>query len=222
MSKYHIGWSANQKTGAMYVSTSSSDTCPEECQHLKLNTCYAKFSFLGMHWRRVDQVGVNWDELCQYVHHNVPDGQLWRHNQAGDLPGLSTDNSQIDLYKLQYLVSANRGKRGFTYTHKYKSQANRFAIKFANDHGFTVNISADSYLEASLYFKEGFPTTVTVGPDDLATVEFKGVRFITCPAVTHDTNCVKCGLCAIKHRNFVIKFPSHGSRKNYWQIKKVS
>ena len=217
MSTYNIKLSGNRKTGEMFVSTSSSDTCPDHCQHLKLNTCYAKFSFLGMHWRWLDKGnGSTWEDLCNIVK-AIPDGELWRHNQAGDLPG---SVNGIDLRSILMLVEANRGKRGFTFTHKHKKKSDRTIIQYANAFGFTINISADSYVEAALYFNEGYPTTVTCAPDNIEPEVVRGVRFITCPAVTHGRSCVQCGLCYLKDRDFVIKFPSHGSRKNFWMTVK--
>jgi len=82
---------------------------------------------------------------------------LWRHNEAGDLPGEGDD---IDVPKLRALVQANRGKRGFTYTHKpvLDNPQNAVAIKCANQNGFTVNLSADSIeegLHGGLYYRCG-------------------------------------------------------------------
>lgn len=45
----------------------------------------------------------------------LTEGQLWRHNQAGDLVG---GGNEIDTAPRGQLVAANAGKRGFTYTHK--------------------------------------------------------------------------------------------------------
>lgn len=70
---------------------------------------------------------------------------LWRHNQAGDLPG---ENDTIDLVALAQLAEANVGKRGFTYTHKPMTADNAAAVKQANARGFTINLSADNLSEA--------------------------------------------------------------------------
>ena len=44
---------------------------------------------------------------------SLPERQLWRHNQAGDLPHTSGMINSL----LGQLVKANSGRRGFTYTH---------------------------------------------------------------------------------------------------------
>jgi len=46
---------------------------------------------------------------------NLPEGTLWRHNQAGDL--YSQDQETIDEDSLMKIVDANQGRCGFTYTH---------------------------------------------------------------------------------------------------------
>jgi hypothetical protein len=105
--------SHNAKTGPIPVSTTESKTCPPLCG--QYDTCYGKYGPLGIHWGLVDrgERGVDWSEFCEQVR-RLPKGQLWRHNQAGDLPG---DGTYIDSDALRALVEANRGKRGFTYTH---------------------------------------------------------------------------------------------------------
>ena len=81
----------------------------------------------------------------------LPDGQLWRHNEAGDLPG---KGEEIDEMMLDELIEANRGRFGFTFTHK-TSEENFAALQYANLEGFTVNLSADTLEEADSFFQEG-------------------------------------------------------------------
>ena len=78
----------------------------------------------------------------------MPRGIVWRHNQAGDLPGI--DNVNIDATKLLQLVESNKGRKGFTYTHYpvIDNNWNQGLIKNANKLGFTINLSAESYSEA--------------------------------------------------------------------------
>ena len=76
----------------------------------------------------------------------LPDGAVWRHNQAGDLPG---KNNRLNIQSLRSLVRANKNKRGFTYTHKpLFRKTEKQAIKEANENGFTINLSADSLEQA--------------------------------------------------------------------------
>ena len=112
---YHLKKkSANRKTGPIPVSTSSAATCPTSCPLTR--ACYAKHGPLAIHWRRVSSgdrgktFGAFLDDI-----RSLPVGQFWRHNEAGDLPG---QGDQLDIKKLEALVDANKGKSGFTYTHK--------------------------------------------------------------------------------------------------------
>jgi len=49
---------------------------------------------------------------------------------------------------LAQLVEANQGKRGFTYSHKPATGANREAVAAANKAGFTINLSANNLSHA--------------------------------------------------------------------------
>ena len=132
--------SANVKTGPIPVSTTEATTCPPSCP-FSGGGCYAKGGPLAIHWRKVSDGsrGGNWSNFCDTVA-GFESGQLWRHNAAGDLPGVG---ESIDPVALGELVKANMGKRGFTYTHKTQNPDNFQWIRAANEWGFTVNLSAN-------------------------------------------------------------------------------
>jgi hypothetical protein len=143
----------------------------------------------------------------------LPDGTLWRHNIAGDLPGA---NDTIDAGKLEQLSKANHGKRGFTYTHYPTTAENLQAISKACDEGFTVNLSANSPAHAVQLSLYGLPVASVVPIDHgEQTRLIDGVKFITCPATYRDDiTCATCKLCSLQNRDSVIAFPAHGARKN--------
>ena len=104
-----------------------------------------------------------WDKFIEDVK-SIPNGRLWRHNQAGDLPH---DNGVIDRAALDHLVAANRGKRGFTFTHHDMSiPENREAVKEANAKGFTINLSANGIGEIDSLVALGIGPIATVLPMD--------------------------------------------------------
>ena len=210
--------SRNAKTGPIPVSTTSASTCPDACPFKKgdngMNGCYADGGPLAILWRKVsDGYGLSWDEFCQQIE-ALPDNQLWRHNQAGDLPGINDD---IDVELLVKLIHANRGKKGFTYTHKPMDRyPNIEAVKHANNNGFTVNLSGNNPTHADTLADLGIGPVVTVLPSDQLenTVTPKGRKITVCPAVTRDdVSCASCGLCAIADRQTIIGFPAHGMAK---------
>lgn len=213
----HIGWSSNSKTGHMPVSTTGSISCPPACKHLKLGTCYARFSWLGLHWKKVDsgQRDMGWDSVLRFVS-DLPSGQIHRWNQAGDLPGTgNVINSRLFLQ----LVEANRGKRGFTYTHKPLTPKNLELIEYANRNGFTVNFSVDSLTDVVKTQQRlqlmgyNIPLVLTVPETFESTDEIK-----VCPAqIRDDITCLKCQWCAMPERKFVVAFRMHGTRKNKWE-----
>lgn len=210
--------SGNEKTGPIPVSMSERATCPDHCsfkgtdENGKLRGCYAESWPLRTHWDAVAERGMSWSEFCAAVE-ALPAGQLWRHNQAGDLPG---DNDKIDGPALAALVLANQGKRGFTYTHK---PGDREAIAMANRNGFTINVSCDSLEQVDSEAGKGYPVVVVLPMLEKDTREPKvtttpqGRRVVTCPAQWRETSCAECQLCQVADRDYAIGFRSHGIAK---------
>ena len=146
---------ANAITGPIMVTTSPRFTCPtvmripQRRRQLRLaGLCYAEHGALGgFVWTLLDRTPAGrtimndirvygFDELL-YAIRSLPPGSLWRHNVAGDLP--SNNQTTIDRAALRAIVDANRGRRGFTFTHYdvLTNLANRQAIEEANQNGFT-------------------------------------------------------------------------------------
>lgn len=228
--------SRNEKTGPIPVSTTESATCPDACP--LLNICYASGGPLGILWRALSSStagetfstgkgntcqSLTWEQFCGKVASFAP-GTLWRHNQAGDLPGIG---DRIDRAALDELVDANVGKRGWTYTHKpvtgKHGQANRKAIAQANARGFTINLSADNLAEADTLAAAGIGPVVVVLPesiqgkqDGLRTPD--GRKVVVCPATYMGgidytrTDCSLCQLCQ-RQRSSIVGFPAHGASR---------
>jgi hypothetical protein len=209
--KFHLTTvSANLKTGPIPVSISARATCPSSCP-LKGAGCYAEFGPVNIHWKRVStgQMGVEWTEFLEKVR-NIFRGQLWRHNQAGDLPGAG---NRINFTMLKQLVTASKRTRGFTFTHKPMTPANRVAVKYANDNGFTINLSADNLVEADKLAALNVGPVVVVVPQDMAErfTTPDGRKGIVCLEQTGKVpNCAACRLCAIPTRQSIIGFRAHG------------
>jgi hypothetical protein len=157
---------------------------------------------------------MQWGEFCDNVR-ALPEGQLFRHNVAGDLPGFIGDNESIDPVLLGELVHANIGRRGFTYTHKTNDSKNHYWIKAANQWGFTINLSANNLEHADELAELDIAPVVTVLPIDAprTTTTPNGRTVVTCPATyLDDVNCATCQLCQ-RQRTTIIGFPVHGSSK---------
>ena len=202
--------SANAKTGPIPVTYSGRDTCPESCPHYR-TSCYAEGYYTRKTWDRVDRDGITWTELCARVA-ALPDGQLWRHNVSGDLPGAGEN---VDAKKLAALILANMGKRGFTYSHKKNPSAIR-SIRAANRAGFTVNLSADDAGEADALAELKAGPVAAIVPIDNPEISYTpaGRKIIVCPAQSRDgVTCQSCGLCARADRDFIIGFRAHGMRE---------
>jgi len=207
--------SANVKTGPIPVSTTTKESCPPDCA--MRNECYASSGPLALHWAKVTagERGTDWDTFAQ-----LPEGQLWRHNQAGDLP---VQNGTIDAVKLGALVHANQGKRGFTYSHHRDTQSVNW-IRHANAWGFTVNLSANNLADADTLADHKAGPIVVVLPSDTTsnTRTPAGRPVVVCPATQRDdVSCATCQLCA-RQRDVIVGFPGHGARKRVIDIRLAS
>ena len=207
--------SKNKKTGPIPVSTTSADTCPNDCP-FKGNGCYADGYPLKGRWLEVTQGkrGGSLEAFCDQIA-ALPAGQLWRHNQAGDLPG---DGVHIDVAAMSKLISANKGKRGFTFTHynPTRGPSNSAVISAANKDGFIINLSANNLAHADELAALDIGPVATVLPADFnarKTTTPQGRRVAQCPATYKDTTCAECGLCAQRDRKVIVGFPAHGNSK---------
>jgi hypothetical protein len=219
--------SGNAKTGPIPVSGSQADTCPSACPFApkdgKANGCYAAYGPISWHWAKLNggKVGVTWNEFLTKIR-KLYRGSLWRHNQFGDLAG---NGDAIDAVKLGELVSANTGKRGFTYTHKpvlsrqgEHAATNRNLVANANARGFTVNLSGNNLTHADELKACNAGPVVTIVPVNSANTLFtpKGHKVIVCPAQTRENvTCATCRLCANATRAVIIGFKAHGMGAKY-------
>ena len=208
--------SANVKTGPIPVSTTERDSCPTDCAMRA--GCYAASGPLALHWAAVSAGtrGTSWGQFVQSIA-ALPEGQLWRHNQAGDLP---QTGGTIDAVKLGQLVQANQGRRGFTYTH-HRDTASLAWVKHANDWGFTVNLSANDLRDADALADTGAGPVVVVLPSTQTenTTTPAGRRVVVCPATQRDdVSCATCQLCQ-RQRSTIVGFPAHGTRKRVIDIR---
>lgn len=223
--------SHNRITGPIMVTTSPRKTCPNACPLRKsadgtgAGGCYAEHGFLGgFIWTKLDQLnpGERFKAGQGKVHDLpelltviklLPEGSLWRHNQAGDLYG--EDQETIDPSVLRQITKANTGRRGFTYTHYNVSNhlGNRRAVATANRNGFTVNLSANNLEEADELANLNIGPVAAVLPADsrrnLTTPQ--GRKIIICPAVRMEgMTCATCGICA-KQRQAIVGLPAIGA-----------
>ena len=200
--------SGNIKTGAIPVTMTSRNSCPKSCAFYDKG-CYAKSGPLSWHWKKVKQ---SFSHLIESIA-SLPADTFWRHNQAGDLVGV---NEKINFLALKQIVKANKGKRGFTYTHKYNDKSNFKKIKFCNDNGFTVNLSANNVKEVDKLAKLKIAPVVVVLPENApdTIITKAGNEIIVCPAQRKEgVTCSSCQLCQKVNRSVVVGFRAHGTAK---------
>lgn len=206
--------SSNVKTGPIPVSTSSKATCPATCPFMG-NGCYAASGPLALHWQAITRGdrGVPFADFLESIR-NLPKGQIWRHNQAGDLPHSA---GRISRRFIRGIVAANRGRRGFTYTHHDLSKGeNASLIRYANRNGFRVNVSTETESAADHAIATGLPAVLAVPSTETrkAWRTPAGNAVLVCPAQRSDTKtCADCQLCERRGSRVVIAFIAHGTGK---------
>ena len=214
------------------VTTSPRSTCPQTCAFRKggkdylAGLCYAEHGALGgFVWTLLDRASAgdtimnnirvfDFAELLYAIRRLRPNA-LWRHNIAGDLP--TNNKTTIDRAALRSITAANKGRRGFTFTHYdvITNIANRDAIAEANSDGFRINLSGNSLEHADqLADLRIAPVTVIlpVGSKRNTTTP-NGRTVVICPTSTHGLTCAECGLCA-RMRSTIIGFPASGGLKH--------
>jgi hypothetical protein len=207
--------SSNAKTGPIPTTTTERNSCWQGCPFYDKG-CYAKGGPQNIHWMKVSsgERGMSWDAFCTEIR-KLMRGQLWRHNVSGDLPhnGLG----DIDSAKVQQLVDANKGRKGYTYTHHPLHSENVKVLQDANSKGFTVNASTEDVEVADKVMTEHNIPAVAVVKSEESRRFFNtssGRKVIVCPATIHENvTCATCGLCAKSDREFIIAFPAHGNAK---------
>ena len=207
--------SGNQKTGPIPVTTSEQGSCAPSCPFINTG-CYAKSGPLALHWRKVSngERGTDWQGLCDFVQ-ALPDGQIWRHNQAGDLPHQFGD---IDHGMMAHLVVSNTKRKGYTYTHHTLNEHNIPILKRSNEQGFTINASTESLSDADHAVSLGLPAVIVIPNDQPVPRKTPdGNRVLLCPAQSGNATCSTCKLCSVADRNVIIAFQAHGN-----QAKKVN
>jgi hypothetical protein len=208
MKIHFVQKSSNKKTGAIPVTYSERASCPPSCPHYE-DDCYGEDYYVRMAWNKVPERGRALADTCASIA-ALPEGQLWRMNVAGDLPGYHED---IDAAALGEIVHANIGRRGFTYTHKKSADAIKWA-RHANDWGFTVNLSADDAGEADALAATGLPVVCIVPmdtPERTTTPEGRPIQ-ICLAQIKDDVTCEDCQLCQRKNRAVIVGFRAHGSK----------
>jgi hypothetical protein len=213
--RFHLSRvSSNAKTGKIPVSTSSKATCPATCPFMG-NGCYAASGPLALHWAAVTrgERGTPFAEFLAAIR-SLPVGQLWRHNQAGDLPHTA---GRISRRFVRGLTAANRGRRGFTYTHHDLTKGENLSlIRQANRHGFRINVSTETEAAADRAIVAGLPAVLAVPSTETRKTWHTAQNNVVliCPAQRSDTKtCANCQLCHSRGSRVIIGFVAHGTAK---------
>lgn len=211
----------NRKTGPIGIITASKDTCPLVCPfHNK--GCYANSGFMRIHWDRLEngERGVLFPELLIQLK-MIPQGNLIRYADAGDLPGEGNEIDYKKLTDLVYICKKNK-LHVATYTHKPLTKQNLDIIKEVNKSGaFLINISCEDTKSVNKILKKNLNPVITL-PSDYSwegPIKLEQGNIFQCLAEKNEKiTCSNCGKnklpwCWRSDRTWAVGFIAHGSNK---------
>ena len=222
-----VAVSSNSKTGAIAVTSTSSESCPTSCPFVKIklidsikftfNGCYADYSYTGMAWRKLDVTGLDYSQLLANIRHLDKFAKL-RLNVMGDIAH-KDQTILVELFEQLVEVIVKRQLQTILYSHHDLSiESNLLAFKSAFDRGLHVNASCENIEQARSAIDNGINAVIVLPVDSIQkTIKAGDVRIVRCPAEYNDRiTCSNCMLCA-KDRTasrVVIGFTAHGTAKN--------
>jgi len=219
--KFHfVKKSGNKKTGIMPVTYNSRQTCPTDCIFKKENSggCYAETGYhTRLNWDKVTrgERGGTFKELLENIKALKP-GTIWRACVAGDIP--ANINGEISRTYIKGLTAANKGLKGYTYTHrKLNVGENISLLKTANKQGLTINISTETETAADNVIKNKLPAVMVVKSTETrnAWTTKGGNKVVVCLAQTAGKSCIDCKLCQERpsaNNRLIIAFKAHGNQ----------
>ena len=206
--------SQNRKLGDIAAVSTSSPSCPDDCA-LK-SECYAKFSFTGIHWRKLDTGGLDYNQVLDYVNAMKKRAKL-RWGVYGDL---AHNNGIIDSVKLLKLANIIKSRliETILYTHhNIDNVLNVQALKMAFDKGLYVNISCEDTDKAKKALDYGLNAVIVLPTGSIhKVIKQDNLTIVRCPAEYKDSiQCSNCMLCAKDRvqQRVVIAFTAHGTGK---------
>jgi hypothetical protein len=212
--------SSNSKLGGLPATTTSKDSCPITCSYNPASGgsgCYASYGPSEWQWRKLDDPNndkaLDIHQLAERLS-RLRKHTLFRHNQAGDLPG---NGLEINPTELELLVDACGHADGFGFSH-YRPDIgdNAALILAANQGGLTINMSAENLTQADGLVALGIGPVVVALPagQRKAMKTPAGNHVAICPTYLDDrVTCASCGICQKVDRRSVVGFPAHGVGK---------
>ena len=217
--------SQNSKTGAIAVTSTSSDSCPDSCPFVKttlidsikkqLNGCYADYSFTGIQWRALDKHGIDFAQMLSNIRHLDKFAKL-RLNVMGDLPH-KEQTILVDLFNQLIDVIVKRQLKTILYSHHDLTiESNLIAFQSAFKQGLHVNASCESVEQAKTALDNGINAVLVMPLNSPKHQRIDDVRIVQCPNEYNEKiQCINCMLCA-KDRTqnrVIVGFTAHGTGK---------
>jgi hypothetical protein len=205
--------SHNKKTGAMAVTSTSSNSCPLTCG--LYNDCYGKSSYTRIQWDKLDKKGIDFNQLINLINSLRKNSPI-RFNVVGDL---TNNNGVVDSTKLIKLANTvkNRALDMILYTHLELSYLNVKGFQLAFSKGLNINISCESIQKAKKALNYGLNSVIVLPMGSINKVlKIDDLIIVRCPnEYNPKIQCINCMLCSkdrVKKR-VVVAFTAHSTTK---------
>lgn len=205
--------SHNKKTGAMPVTSTSSNSCPVSCG--LYNDCYGKSSYTRIQWDKLDKKGIDFNQLCNLISSLRKNSPI-RFNVVGDL---SNNNGVVDSVKLIKLANIvkNRALDMILYTHLELFYLNVKAFQLAFSKGLNINISCETIEKAKKALNYGLNAVIVLPIGSINKVlKVDNLVIVRCPnEYNAKIQCVNCMLCSKNRveKRVVVAFTAHSTTK---------
>jgi len=205
--------SHNKKTGAMPVTSTSSNSCPLTCG--LYNDCYGKSSYTRIQWDKLDKKGIDFNQLINLINSLRKNSPI-RFNVVGDLVNNDGIVDSTKLIKLANTVK-NRALDMIIYTHLELCYLNVKAFQLAFSKGLNINISCETIEKAKKALNYGLNSVIVLPMGSINKVlKIDDLIIVRCPnEYNSKIQCVNCMLCSkdrIKKR-VVVAFTAHSTTK---------
>ena len=209
MRKTHwISVTADKKTGAIPVSYSPKESCPDSCT-LKEGGCYAwGLFYLRILGAKIRDGKIEIKTLAQALKERRADARIVRHRVAGDIVG------DVEGTVEECLQVEREGLTNIGYTHNWKAEEAQPLKKW-------FRASCNSLEEVELARSMGWSVTFMVPEGTSKKVSLdSGEKAYMCPARVgvegkKDITCNTCTLCRVdsKTADKAVMFEVHGTKE---------
>ena len=217
--------SGNVKTGPVNVTYVGKGSCPDECLHKILGTCYGEDFLVNLTWDRLESEATPAEYSASHAAEidSLPADRPLRLRVVGDV--LTAEAAEEEARAAADYQARGRAAGAdswvWSYTHCWQEggELSEILPEIYYNRGVSVLASCETLEEVRQASQAGWACAASVPahPADGKPTKVDGFKLLPCPAQTQDNvNCMDCGLCGraefLRDTKTVITFAAHGRK----------